>query len=378
MVWKEKCSVTLREEFVLEALEPKANMAALCRKYGISRKTGYKWLSRFKTSGRAGLNDRSRRPNGSSVAIDGELVLRILELRRDHPRWGPKKLRVLLARTVPDEQLPSPRTIGRILRRAGLTRPRRRKGHKYTAVRPPAPVVEGPNDLWTVDLKGSWTTQDGSRVEPLTVRDDASRFVLAATLLPRNTTEHVQAEFERLFLRYGLPKAIQVDNGTPFAHPSSRGGLTRLSAWWTALGITLHRSRPGKPQDNGGHERMHLDLRYGVEDTPCKDRNECAKHLELWRHEFNNVRPHESLANKTPASLYSPSKTRPRPIELPTCPEGYTRRKLTKKGFLSIGRRDFYVSEALAGRHICVCRIDEDNLHLIYYDIDLGNLTLDS
>lgn len=207
--------MTLREEFVLRALEPGANVSALCREYEISRKTGYKWLQRFREAGRAGLEDMSRRPHHSPLRTSGEIVMRILELKADHPRWGPKKIHVLLVRSFGIDEVPSMRTVAHVLDRAGLVQRRRKRVPAHGVVKSrPETEVEEPNDLWTVDFKGWWRTVDGRKIEPLTVRDAYSRFVLAATALEGSRTEHVQPAFTELFERHGLPKAIQVDNGS--------------------------------------------------------------------------------------------------------------------------------------------------------------------
>lgn len=377
MSWKETSVITLREEFVLRALEPNANLSAICREYGISRKTGYKWLSRFKTSGRDGLCDRSTRPLSSPSSVTGEIVLRIIEIRRDHRRWGPKKIRVVLLREHTLDEVPCVRTIGRILKRAGLSRPpRRRVAVRSIAVGAPDTATQKPHDLWTIDFNGQWTTQDGSTVEPLTVRDHHSKFVLEARILPSRSADHVRAAMEAVFREHGLPRSILVDNGTPFISTRARGGLTRLSAWWVALGIRLLRNRPAKPQDNGAHERMHLEIANEVEKRAGKNPADCQQLLDRWRIEFNNVRPHERLDGAVPAAQYRRSSRRLTSELEPLPREGYVLRKLTKKGFLSHQRRQFYVSEGLIGRRIHVKRLNENAAHLRYYDIDLGDMTL--
>ena len=208
----------LRHEFVLKALEPFANISALSREYGISRKTAYKWIRRFKEYGVAGLEDLSRRPHNSPLRASGDVVLKILELKTQYPRWGPKKLHAVLGRFIEEDEVPSVRTVARVLDRAGLITRRRRK--PPLAGRPSdAPQVDcdSPNDWWTVDFKGWWSAKDGARCEPLTVRDAATRYVLCAQLMESTGAVAVRAAFERVFEKYGLPKTIQVDNGPPFA-----------------------------------------------------------------------------------------------------------------------------------------------------------------
>ena len=245
MPWKEHRALDLREEFVLKAKAPGANISALCREYGISRKTGHKWLARFESGGPQALRELSRRPHQTLNATDGELVLQIIEARHAHPRWGPKKLRAVLMRKGVSD-VPTVRTIARILLRAGepLVRPRRHRNASVAIVPLSPSPAQHANELWTVDFKGWWRTRDGKRCEPLTVRDGYSRFVLCAKMLATTRRKPVQDAFERLFQQYGLPEAIQMDNGPPFASTRARGGLTVLSAWWVSLGILQALPRP--------------------------------------------------------------------------------------------------------------------------------------
>lgn len=376
MPWKEQPLLNQREEFVLRALEPGANMAALCREYGVSRKTGYKWLTRFKESGRQGLEDLSRRPRCSPLRISGETALRIIELRRSHPRWGPKKLRAVLARSANVDEVPSVRTIARVLDRAGLTKRRRRRRRPELATQAPNPSSTRPNDLWTVDFKGWWRTRDGKRAEPLTVRDDASRYVLCAELMESTAAAPVREVFIRLFERFGLPNAIQVDNGSPFASTRARAGMTTLSAWWVALGIEVIRGRPAHPQDNGGHERMHLDLRYDVEDHAADDLRSQRYAMETWRHEFNHVRPHEALGQQVPADVYAKGSRLYRgPRLLPPRP-GMARRRVSARGALKFRKQTVYVGMAFAEYDVDIEVVDDRQLRLWFYELDLGLVRL--
>ena len=378
MPWREKNRMKLREEFVLRALEPDANMAALCREYTISRKTGYKWLKRFREAGIVGLADLSRRPHSSPLRVSGELVLRILELRIAHPRWGPRKLRAVLARTLEADDVPSIRTIARILERAGMVRKRGRRRTTTEVSRPDIPEATRPNELWTADFKGWWRTADGVRAEPLTIRDAHSRFVLVAELMETTKGSAVREVFEKLFERRGLPRAILVDNGSPFACTRSPGGLTTLSAWWVSLGIRLHRSRPGHPQDNGGHERMHLDMRFDVEDAPADDIPAQRIALIRWQMTFNFIRPHEALDMKTPAELVRPSPRRLTGSRRCWYAPDREVRRVNNKGYIKYLGQARYIGQALVGRTIGLRRIDEDTAHILYYDMDLGTLALAS
>lgn len=376
MPWKETCRMKLREEFVLKALEPNANFAELCREYRISRKTGYKWLARFHQRGVAGLEDLSRRPHRSPLRASGEMVLEVVRLRTERPRWGPKKLHAVLLRQFRRSKVPSVRTIARIVDRAGLVTPQRVR-HVELRDRPtdaPEVAVQGPNDLWTVDFKGWWRSQDGDRCEPLTVRDAFSRFVLSAKLLPGNTTEHVRAAFERLFEQFGLPAAVQVDNGSPFASTRARGGLTTLSAWWVSLGIRFVRGRPCHPEDNGGHERMHFDLRFDVQDkrAPSVDRQQHL--LDGWVHDFNHVRPHEALGQRTPAELYVRSARSFREPLPPLYPPSFTARRVAGDGTIKFAGHRLRIGQGLRGLLVGVRQLDQHRLRVFFYDLDLGEV----
>jgi transposase InsO family protein len=346
--------VKLRREFVLKALSRDASMSELCREYGISRKTGYKWIERFQQGGVAELIDNSRRPSGNSLQITAEVTLEILQLRRAHPSWGPRKIRRLLERKLePGTEAPSVRTIARVLERGHLARKRQRRrprDHGWTLQRGRKQVVVAePNDLWTVDFKGWWLAKDGSRCDPLTIRDAYSRYVLALRILPSTDGKQVRRVFEELFERYGLPKAIQSDNGSPFATTRSLCGVTPLSVWWLSLGIEVVRSRPGCPQDNGAHERMHGDIRVELQADASSSTATQQAACDAWCVEFNHVRPHDALDLKTPAEVYRPSPRRLRHLVGGFFPENCDVVALDRRGgFVYDGQRVF-VSKVLGG-----------------------------
>ena len=304
-----RSAVKLREEFVVRALGKVQPFAELCRDFAISRKTGYKWVKRFDSKGLGGLGDESRRPDSSPSRMSVEVEEVIAGLRREFPKWGPKKIRAVLARRQPALTAPSEGTIARILRERGFVTHRQRHVSAGPPVRPPRLDPLEANDLWTVDFKGWWRAHDRSRCEPLTVRDAVSRFVLRAKLLTSTKTEDVQPVFLRIFEEYGLPKTIQTDNGPPFASRRGIGGLSRLSAWWVSLGIFVVRSRPGCPQDNGGHERMHRDMvplaHVSAPTVPAQQQL-----IDEWVVQFNFIRPHEALGMGTPGDSYRPSRRR--------------------------------------------------------------------
>lgn len=291
-----------RIEFAMKAVNSR-NFGELCREYGISRKTGYKWRERFVRGGLEGMEEQSRRPKRHADAVGEEVVCRIVRLKTAHPYWGARKIQDLYRRKHGGE-VPSESSFKRVMDRAGLVQKRKMR-QREPGSRLEAPVKVGrPNALWTVDFKGWWRGGSGRRVEPLTVRDAHSRYVLEMHAVENAKTATVGRRFERLFEAHGLPEAIRSDNGTPFACAHALLGLTRLSAWWLALGIDLVRGRPGCPQDNGGHERLHLDI---YRELQRRGHGEDQAVLDLWREEFNTVRPHEALGMKTPAELYHPS-----------------------------------------------------------------------
>lgn len=302
MAWKETQKMDQRIEFAMRAVSA-GSFSELCLEYGISRKTGYKWRERFVAKGIEGMEEESRRPQGHAAELSEEVVCRIVRLKAAHRHWGPRKIRELYRRKHGGE-VASESSFKRILERAGLTEKRRKQRREESGRLEAGVEVVGPNDLWTVDFKGWWRGGQGQRIEPLTVRDAHSRFILEMQMVENAKTETVGARFERLFEAHGLPRAIRSDNGSPFACAHSLLGLTRLSAWWLALGIDLVRGRPGCPQDNGGHERMHLDIFRELERGRAGGDQAS---FDLWRQEFNTERPHEAIGMATPAEVYRPS-----------------------------------------------------------------------
>jgi transposase InsO family protein len=353
------------------------SVSSLCAEYDVSRKTAYKWRKRYLESGVAGLLDHSRRPKGSRLATSAEMVTEAVRLRRENPRYGPKKLRALLLRKHQAEEVPSVKTIDRILRRCGEPRRKRRVRREPLQKHAPKVEVERPNDLWTIDFKGWWKTGDGTRVYPLTVRDHHSRFVLTVELLESQAMEGVQATLDVLFQRYGLPKAVQSDNGSPFGCTRARGGLTRLSAWLISHGVRVVFSRPGHPQDNGGHERMHLDLRYDVEDNASDTLREERDAAARWVHVFNEHRPHEALGQRTPAELYRPSLRRLLGARrLPLYPASWTTRKVGSPGRISVQGNLYHVGAGLTGHVLGLQPVEGTKVRLWLYGHDLGDLDL--
>jgi transposase InsO family protein len=368
----------LRREFVLAASTPGANVAQLCRDFGISRNNGYKWIRRFGAQGEVGLQDQSRRPR-TIGGISGETVLRLIELRHQYPNWGAKKMQVLLVMRGHEGPTPSTKTIARILDRAGEPRVRKPRRRLRLVLRERQELaVHGPNDAWTVDFKGWWRTVDGKRFEPLTVRDAFSRYVLCLRMLSSMAAKAVKPAFERLFQAHGLPKVIRVDNGAPFACTSAPAGLSRLSAWWTSLGIRVSFSRPAHPQDNGAHERMHADVANEMEADPAGTPKAQQRIADRWRQQFNHVRPHEAIGMKTPADLYRPQSQPYRGVRLPSYSQNQAVRRVTRLGCVHYAGKTVFISESVSGFEVGVKRVRNGRLAVQFYDLDLGTFDIEA
>src|SRR5262245_24625390 len=295
MPWKSVEPMNQRSEFVLRAIKTE-NFRELCREYGISAKTGYKWRERFLQDGLKGVAELSRRPKNSPQGLAEAVVCEIVRLKQQHRHWGHRKLRKVYERL--HLEVPSESSFKRVLERVGLVQERRLRARQKSGRLHSGRKAQSPNQVWTVDFKGGWQAGGSGRIEPLTVRDEYSRYVLELRALANAQTQTVRACFERLFEEHGLPEAIRSDNGAPFASEQGVLGLSKLSAWWVALGIDLERGRPGCPQDNGAHERLHLDVEQQLRG---RDQVEQQAGFDEWRRIFNQERPHEALAMKCPA-----------------------------------------------------------------------------
>jgi putative transposase len=303
-----------RCRFVVDAEEYIGQFTELCAHYGISTKTGYKWLARHKESGMEGLNNRSRAPRNHPNQISEETRDTILQVRRAHPTWGPKKLRRVLQDKNKDQSWPALSTMGEVIKANGLSVSRKRRRHATPSSQPFA-ECNASNRTWCADYKGWFMTGDGHRCDPLTITDGFSRYLLRCQIVEAQNYEIARGIFDAAFREYGMPVAIRTDNGTPFA-TTGLAGLSRLAVWWLRLGIQLERIKPGKPQQNGRHERMHLTLKQDTAQPPAHTLREQQRRFDVFCMEYNNERPHEALEMKTPASLYRPSE-RSYPARLP-------------------------------------------------------------
>lgn len=367
--------MSVKIEFVERASAAGANIAELCRQTGITRQTAYKWLRRFKEGGYEALEEVSRRPKTTPLSTAEDVVAMILDERGKHPSWGASKIARILARTL-RESAPSERTVARVLARFGEIRNRRRQRARVTSIveRAPEVVVTASNDVWTIDFKGWWRSADGARCEPLTVRDAFSRYVLSIKLMP-TSAHNVRRELERLFRKHGVPKAIQCDNGVPFVSTRARGGLTVVSAWWTSLGVQLVRSRLGKPQDNGGHERMHRDMAADIEAHPEATMRTQQRACDKWRQEFNHVRPHDALGGRTPAEVYKPVYVPPR-ARTPLYPSGWIVRRVRRNGEVSVGKMRWFLSTSLQGYLVGFEPLLGIRYRAWFHKVDLGEIEI--
>jgi transposase InsO family protein len=372
MPWK---TITLDQErgrLVKLLLHAQQSVAELSRAFKVSRKTAYKWQARFLQKGVSGLADQSRRPAASPTQLSDDWVERIWRVRRQHRRWGAKKIRAVLQRRHPRQQVPALRTITRWLQRLRLSRPRRRR-----PARGPVVVLakltraKQSNQVWTVDFKGWWRTADGQRADPLTVRDLFSRYLLEVRLLPNQQWWRVQAVFRRLFRQYGLPGVIRVDNGGPFAS-AGRGALSRLSAWWTILGIRVEFTRPAHPQDNGAHEQMHRVLKAETTRPPSSNLRAQQRRLDRWRRSYNEERPHEALRQQMPVQHYRLGRSyRTQGVPKVKYPAAWAQRGVRSNGQIRWQGRLRFVGEAVVG-----CKVGLKELSLGKWSVYLAGILL--
>jgi putative transposase len=352
MPWQEVTPVEQRLEFIREYETELFTMTELAAHYGISCKTGYKWLGRYEAEGIDGLQDRSRRPHDSPHATAPDLVERVVAIRRRHPRWGAKKLLAIAARRDPDAAWPSRSTVCDLLKARGLVAPRRRRPRSDHAPRAPLTAITAANQVWTTDFKGEFRTRDGRYCHPLTVRDGFSRFVLRCDALLDRGYVATRGRFERAFQEYGLPERIRSDNGGPFAGLGI-GRLSRLSIWWMRLGIVPERIAPGHPEQNGSHEQFHSVLKAETTRPPSAHAAAQQRRFARFCAEYNHDRPHEALADQPPASCYHRS-LRILPARVPPLdyPAHFEIRRVCGNGCISWRNDALFIGSALTGQDI--------------------------
>lgn len=369
MPWKRTEPMNQKIEFALRAIAEGESFRALCTEYGIAPKTGYKWKERFLARGMEGMKEESRRPKRSPEALEEWQVCAMVRIKERHRHWGPKKIREIYRRE--HGSAPSESSFKRVLERAGMVEKRRvRQAVEGGRIRS-GKQATGPNEVWTVDFKGWWHDPEGARCEPLTIRDEFSRYVLGCERMEDAKTETVWKRFERLFERHGVPGAIRSDNGSPFASSRSVLGLSRLSARWVALGIDLERGRPGCPQDNGAHERMHLDIMRELQRPKAASG---AAALEVWRQEFNCERPHEALGMKCPAEVYEPSRQSYEGLPERLDYEGMARRRVMTGGRVVWAGQTVFISSALVGWDLGLRPCGAGRWEIYFANLRLGEL----
>jgi putative transposase len=364
-----------RLAFVVHWLKHETSMAELCRSYGISRQTGYELLARFQRQGVDGLKHQSRAPHVHPNAIAEEVCAAVVRAKAAHPSWGPKKLFPLsdepeAIRT----HWPVASTRGAILARAGLTVPRTPPRPHVPPRSQPFGSVSQPNDTWCADFKGWFRTGDGARCDPLTITDAHSRMLLRCQALQHGIHEqYARPVFEAAFREYGLPLRLRTDNGSPFATLGA-GGLSRLAVWWIKLGITPERIDPGRPAQNGRHERLHRTLKAATAQPPAASVRAQQRHFDAFRHEYNSLRPHEALGQQPPLSHYTPSaRAYPRRLEEPSYPDAEQVRQVRHNGEIRWSSNTIYISHLLVGESVGVYEV-ADGWLVRYGPIDLGVL----
>jgi len=365
MAWSETNPMKERVLFVDDLESNLYSMVELCDMYGISRKAGYKWTQRYVEEGVEGLKDRSRAPKSCPHRTEERIVEALLAARREHPRWGPRKLLAYLERRKPKWAWPAASTAGDILRRAGLVEPRRRRRRGPPARRPTVEATV-PNDVWTIDFKGEFRTGDHRYCYPLTVADRCSRYVLGCKALLSTEFAGAQPALESRFREYGLPRAILSDNGAPFSSPAICG-LSRLSVWWLKLGIEPLLIQPSHPEQNGSHERMHRELKAETTRPPAGNLAAQQRRFDAFLKLFNEVRPHEALGQRPPAELYEKSpRAYPGHLEEIAYPGHFEVRRVQSRGEISWQGERLFISEVLIGEPVGLEEID-DGVWSLYF-----------
>ena len=373
MPWMETVPMDERRKFIKAYRSRAWTMTELCDRFSVSRKTGYKWLRRVDEEGWPGVKDRTRKPKSCPWRTTLDVEQAIVDVRLAHPSWGPLKILEYLERRKPKLALPAASTAGRVLDRRGLTAHRRtRQRWRHPSGPLLAPIVA--NEVLTADFKGQFRTGDGVYCYPLTIADGYSRFLLRCQALSSVRTEEARPVFERLFREVGLPQAIRTDNGAPF---SSTGlhGLCALSMWWMKLGIQHQLIRPGHPQDNGRHERMHRTLKAATARPPAANRQAQQRRFDAFRAEYNQERPHQALGGNTPAALWKPSP-RPYPTTLPPpeYPCHFETRLVSNAGCFRFKKQVVFLSQALKQEWIGLEEIADGLWSVHFYDVLLARL----
>jgi putative transposase len=370
MPWKGATVEDMRYQFILSVERDQDSISKICDAFGISRKTGHKWLKRYQEGGKTQLLDRSRRPLARPGDTSPELEAMIIQVRLRHPFWGAKKIRKVLMNEHPSILWPSPTTVWKILNRNGYTNKRRKRSR--LAQTSPIEDCNFPNDVWSSDFKGWWLTKDGKTCEPLTIFDGYSRFLFCCKHVRRKNYDYVWNLLQEVFQEYGMPKRFRTDNGSPFA-TTSLGRLSRLAVKLIRLGVVPEWIAPGKPQENGRHERMHRSLKLEAGTPPKETLAIQESRLDRFKYEYNEIRPHEALEMLTPREVYTPSLIKWTGEEDdPQYSEEYEVRCVDKKGFVHWRGMRFFSSEVLKRETIGIKQSKGDLFEVRYGSILLG------
>ena len=369
MPWKECNAMDERLKFVARLLDGE-KMAALCREFGISRPTGYKIYNRYKDHGLEGLEDRSHRPYRHANQLPFQIERSILRIKKEYSTWGAPKIREKLLREYPMIKPPAKSTVHAVLDRHGLVTRRKRRRNKAQGT--PLCDAQSPNGLWCTDYKGEFKLGNRKYCYPLTITDYSSRYLLACEGLESTRSDFAFAVFERVFKEYGLPQAIRTDNGIPFASPNALFGLSKLSIWWMRLGINIERIKPGNPQQNGRHERMHRTLKKETTRPASFNFLQQQSRFNDFIEVYNNERPHQALNMKYPGEVYTPSAKVYQPPQEPDYPYHDRTLRITQCGRICIGKRKINLSTVFAGQIVGIREV-ADNIWLVsFLDYDLG------
>ena len=376
MGWMETCAVDERMRFVMAVEQRDEAFSMVCRRFGVSRKTGYKWLARYREGGVEGLRDRSRAPLHHPQAVPEAITERCLALRRAHPTWGPVKVRGRLERRFPRTAWPAVSTIGALFDREGLTVKRRLRRRSPPSSAPFAHCGAA-NDVWCIDFKGWFVTGDGGRCEPLTLCDAHSRYLLRCQAMARLDTEHVWPVLDAAFREFGLPHRLRSDNGAPFASRGA-GGLSRLSVKVIKAGVVPERIAPGKPQQNGRLERLHLTLLQDTASPPAETLREQLARLRSFQRLYNEERPHQALGNDTPAAHYAASPRRfDGVLRQPSYSADHEVRYVRHNGEIRWRGETIYINQALVGEPVGLIEDDDGDWIVSYGPISLGVIARD-
>jgi transposase InsO family protein len=377
MPWKETSVMEERLRFVARLLEGEG-MSDVCREFGISRKTGYKIFNRYKDDGLEALTDRSRRPVRYANQLPDPVEAMIVHLKKEKPHWGARKIRELLVkRLAGDVRIPAKSTVHAVLDRHGLVSQARKRNRANKAVGTQLSEALEPNDLWCADFKGEFKLGNGRYCYPLTITDQASRYLLCCEAFESTREQGVFEAFRRIFTEHGLPAAIRSDNGLPFASPNGLYNLSKLSVWWLRLGIGLERIRPGHPQQNGRHERMHLTLKKEATRPPGRNTLQQQARFDAFVSEFNEERPHEALDMKVPADLFVASSRPYRGLPEIDYPFHDREALVTNCGRLCIYRKKINISTVLAGQKLGIKEVDDGIWLVSFMHYDLGYIDLE-